>query len=161
TRVDELHPGDVIPSAERGLLIVTALEWTSRIETVYNFGVDEYHTYFVGELGAWAHNCIIHSVDKAISAGLVRAGGGTERILRAVEARFTQAKPSNLKDAIQALGDGAGDAGQGLGIAREFTAERIVYQHGGGLESHVFADGTTRVIHAAGEKLVTVWEYAP
>jgi len=57
TRVDHLNLGDLIPSAERGLLTVNALEWTPRIETVYNFGVDEFHTYFVGEIGAWVHNC--------------------------------------------------------------------------------------------------------
>jgi hypothetical protein len=57
TRVDELIPGDLVPSASNGLLTVSALEWTNRIEVVYNFGVDEFHTYFVGEVGAWVHNC--------------------------------------------------------------------------------------------------------
>jgi hypothetical protein len=57
TRVDELVPGDLVPSASNGLLVVTALEWTDRIEVVYNFGVDEFNTYFVGEIGAWVHNC--------------------------------------------------------------------------------------------------------
>lgn len=57
TRVDELVPGDLVPSAHSGLLQVVALEWTPTYETVYNFGVDEFYTYFVGELGAWVHNC--------------------------------------------------------------------------------------------------------
>ncbi|MEZ4458332.1 MAG: hypothetical protein R3E66_01125 [bacterium] len=36
---------------------LTDLEWTNRVETVYNFGVDEFHTYFVAAIGAWVHNC--------------------------------------------------------------------------------------------------------
>lgn len=56
TRVDDLVPGDLVPSATNGLLTVSALEWTDRTESVYNFGVDEFHTYFVGEVGAWVHN---------------------------------------------------------------------------------------------------------
>ena len=65
TRVDELVPGDLVPSATNGLLTVSALEWTNRIEYVYNFGVDEYHTYFVGEVGAWVHNCYTLLTDDA------------------------------------------------------------------------------------------------
>ena len=38
------------------MLTVVALEWTARVETVYNFGVDDFHSYFVGEVGAWVHN---------------------------------------------------------------------------------------------------------
>jgi hypothetical protein len=65
TRVDHLNPGDFIPSADRGLLTVTALEWTPRVETVYNFGVDEFHTYFVGAIGAWVYNCFYNSAKAA------------------------------------------------------------------------------------------------
>ncbi len=31
-------------------------ELDNEIVTVYNFQVDEYHTYFVGERGIWVHN---------------------------------------------------------------------------------------------------------
>ncbi len=57
TRVDELAPDDRIPSAFGGWLRVTSATWTQRVETVYNFGVEEYRSYFVGESGAWVHNC--------------------------------------------------------------------------------------------------------
>ncbi|WP_249755830.1 polymorphic toxin-type HINT domain-containing protein [Microvenator marinus] len=65
TRVDDLVPGDLVPSATNGLLTVSALEWTDRMEIVYNFGVDEFHTYFVGEVGAWVHNCFYNSIKDA------------------------------------------------------------------------------------------------
>jgi RHS repeat-associated protein len=57
TRVDELDIGDRIPSAYGGLLRVTSATWTQRVETVYNFGVEEFRSYFVGESAAWVHNC--------------------------------------------------------------------------------------------------------
>ena len=55
-RVDALELGNQVPSATGPLLTVVALEWTARVETVYNFGVDDFHSYFVGEVGAWVHN---------------------------------------------------------------------------------------------------------
>ena len=67
TRVDDLVPGDLVPSATNGLLTVSALEWTDRMEIVYNFGVDEFHTYFVGEVGAWVHNCLSHKISDIAS----------------------------------------------------------------------------------------------
>ncbi len=32
---------------------------SGRVETVYNFEVEGFHTYFVGEAGVWAHNLCI------------------------------------------------------------------------------------------------------
>ncbi|GEM_PF-2791554 len=55
TRVDELGPGDVVQSRGDDLEVVE-VERTQRFETVYNFTVSNYHTYFVGENAAWVHN---------------------------------------------------------------------------------------------------------
>ena len=49
--------GDEVPEPHGGTLRLVGAEWTERIETVYNFGVEDFHTYFVGDLGAWVHNC--------------------------------------------------------------------------------------------------------
>ena len=57
TRVDELSIGDLIPSADGTMLTLVSALWTHRIETVYNFGVEGFHTYFIGESEAWVHNC--------------------------------------------------------------------------------------------------------
>jgi hypothetical protein len=57
TRTDELSPGDRIPSADGGILVVAGVSWTGERTVVFNFGVEGYHTYFVGESGAWVHNC--------------------------------------------------------------------------------------------------------
>ncbi|WP_279638187.1 polymorphic toxin-type HINT domain-containing protein [Leptospira kemamanensis] len=52
----DLHPGDVALGANGQELVVTDITIDERAETVYNFEVDEYHTYFVGEVGVWVHN---------------------------------------------------------------------------------------------------------
>ena len=57
TRVDELALGDLVPSADGSLLTVVGATWTDRVQVVYNFGVEGFHTYFVGEHGAWVHSC--------------------------------------------------------------------------------------------------------
>ena len=57
TRVDALSLGDQIPTGQGGLLTVGRIHLTGRIENVHNFGVTDFHTYFVGEVGAWVHNC--------------------------------------------------------------------------------------------------------
>jgi RHS repeat-associated protein len=57
TRVDELRLGDRVPTSYGGWLKVTGATWTQREAAVYNFGVRGDHSYFVGESGAWVHNC--------------------------------------------------------------------------------------------------------
>ncbi|MCT8335633.1 polymorphic toxin-type HINT domain-containing protein, partial [Leptospira sp. 85282-16] len=52
----DFHPGDVALGADGKELVVTDITIEEREETVYNFEVEEYHTYFVGEVGVWVHN---------------------------------------------------------------------------------------------------------
>jgi RHS repeat-associated protein len=51
-----LQPGMRVPSAHGGWLRVSRATWRQSPETVFNFEVEEYHTYFVGGLAAWVHN---------------------------------------------------------------------------------------------------------
>jgi hypothetical protein len=52
----ELLPGDEVFTSRGGWLRVTGSIWLSEGQTVYNFEVDGFHNYFVGEAGAWVHN---------------------------------------------------------------------------------------------------------
>ncbi|MCG6146457.1 polymorphic toxin-type HINT domain-containing protein [Leptospira bandrabouensis] len=52
----DLHPGDVALGADGKELAITDITIDEREETVYNFEVEGYHTYFVGEIGVWVHN---------------------------------------------------------------------------------------------------------
>jgi hypothetical protein len=56
----ELEPGDLLPSHTGGWTPVEMTENTGKVETVYNFRVADYHTYFVGSaewgFSVWVHN---------------------------------------------------------------------------------------------------------
>ena len=52
----DLKAGDVTWTKSGKLLKITSIQIENRTEEVYNFEVDEFHTYFVTEVGIWVHN---------------------------------------------------------------------------------------------------------
>lgn len=52
----DLKPGDQVRLADGSKAFVTSVKKTEVIEPVYNFTVEGFHTYHVGELGVWVHN---------------------------------------------------------------------------------------------------------
>ena len=52
----DLTPGTELVSADGDRAIVITVLKTERIEPTYNFEVEGFHTYFVGESGVWVHN---------------------------------------------------------------------------------------------------------
>jgi hypothetical protein len=52
----DLEPGDLVISSGDGRLRVVGNSDAARTSTVYNFEVEELHTYFVGHGAAWVHN---------------------------------------------------------------------------------------------------------
>ncbi len=56
TQAKDLVAGDVALSANGARLQIVSIEIDDRSETVYNFEVEDFHTYFVGEVGVWVHN---------------------------------------------------------------------------------------------------------
>jgi hypothetical protein len=56
TQAKDLVSGDVALSADGAKLQIVSIEIDDRAETVYNFEVEDFHTYFVGEVGVWVHN---------------------------------------------------------------------------------------------------------
>ncbi len=59
TSTSDLVAGDLVPSAHGGWARVSSSTWEQRRATVYNFEVDDTHTYAVGEAGALVHNTCI------------------------------------------------------------------------------------------------------
>ncbi|HEX8706037.1 MAG TPA: polymorphic toxin-type HINT domain-containing protein [Myxococcaceae bacterium] len=51
-----LLPGQQVASASGGWLKVGTATWEQDRATVFNFEVEDFHTYFVGDAGAWVHN---------------------------------------------------------------------------------------------------------
>ncbi|WP_197031760.1 polymorphic toxin-type HINT domain-containing protein [Paenibacillus massiliensis] len=59
TYVKDLKVGDLLISSDGTKLAIDKIEKESREATVYNFEVEDYHSYFVSNLGIWVHNCDI------------------------------------------------------------------------------------------------------
>ena len=75
TKAIELRIGDVLHSDDGQRITVEGVADSGRVQTVYNFRVAEYHTYFVGSaewgFSVWAHN--------ADCSGELRLGGQQAR----------------------------------------------------------------------------------
>jgi len=75
----DLTPGTELVSADGDRAIVITVLKTDRIEPTYNFEVEGFHTYFVGESGVWVHNaCPVpqlagHVLDRMAQRGVVNA----------------------------------------------------------------------------------------
>jgi hypothetical protein len=84
--VGELHVGDVVRTDAGELLAVEAIEDSGRWERVYNWQVQDYHTYFVSASedapSIWAHNesCYHYTDEEGFegisSSGVIRASNG-------------------------------------------------------------------------------------
>ena len=57
-KAGELKVGDELLDSNGSILLLesTEIELTDEPTKVYNFKVEDYHTYFVGECGVWVHN---------------------------------------------------------------------------------------------------------
>ena len=53
TKAEDLLPGDEIFTSRGGWVKVGSASWTAHTQTVYNLEVGGFHTYFVGDVGAW------------------------------------------------------------------------------------------------------------
>jgi intein/homing endonuclease len=56
TFVKDLKPGDLLVQSDGNTLKIDSIELEHKQVTVYNMTVDEFHTYFVSDLGIWVHN---------------------------------------------------------------------------------------------------------
>lgn len=56
TLVQDLQVGDLLVSSDGTILVIDQIEKELRQETVYNFEVKDYSSYFVSKDGVWVHN---------------------------------------------------------------------------------------------------------
>lgn len=56
TYVKDLKVGDLLVQSDGNTLKIDNIELLHKQVTVYNMTVDEFHTYFVSDLGIWVHN---------------------------------------------------------------------------------------------------------
>jgi Pretoxin HINT domain len=71
----ELNAGAKVIGAKNKLLTVKASVRDKERHDTYNFEVADYHTYFVGTLGAWVHNAcrLLPEVNKAVNSNMAHA----------------------------------------------------------------------------------------
>ncbi|MFC5701645.1 polymorphic toxin-type HINT domain-containing protein [Cohnella faecalis] len=70
TFVKDLKVGDLLVQSDGNTLKIDSIELEYKHVTVYNMTVDEFHTYFVSDLGIWVHNtnkCTFRDVSKLSS----------------------------------------------------------------------------------------------
>ncbi|TGL50810.1 hypothetical protein EHQ59_12720 [Leptospira kemamanensis] len=112
----DLHPGDVALGADGRELVVTDITIDEREETVYSFEVDEYHTYFVGEVGVWVHNesysskfhgCRYNGVCDSITVKLSHADGSKSTL------EFNNTSQGNVAVYVAENGDVLSKGGDG------------------------------------------------
>jgi YD repeat-containing protein len=51
-----LELGDRVIATDDRVLTIASTTWRATTDTVFNLEVEDFHTYFVGESGAWVHN---------------------------------------------------------------------------------------------------------
>ena len=56
TGASDLKEGDVVELANGGEASISLIERLAERQSVFNFAVDGFHTYYIGELGVWVHN---------------------------------------------------------------------------------------------------------
>jgi uncharacterized protein YdaU (DUF1376 family) len=111
----ELRTDDRIVSSGGGTLRVASTTGIQRRATVYNFEVEDFHTYFVGQSAAWVHNRYedeIKDLDdriKKLKADEAGASGKRKRELRDEQKKLREQK-AELERQNKEAGDEAGDA---------------------------------------------------
>lgn len=71
---ENLHIGDLVQSLDKQPIVIVSIENDAERHTTYNFEVEDYHTYFVGDDGVWVHN---KCVTKRSADGRLRNADGT------------------------------------------------------------------------------------
>ena len=56
TNAAELSVGDAVSTLKSGALKVSSIATDAGTHTTYNFEVEDFHTYFVGDSALWVHN---------------------------------------------------------------------------------------------------------
>ena|GEM_PF-821553 len=69
TFVKDLEVGDLLVQSDGNTLKIESIELEHESATVYNMTVDEFHTYFVSDLGIWVHNT--SCMDSASAAKII------------------------------------------------------------------------------------------
>lgn len=73
TAAELLEPGHVLELQDRSEAVILSVIDNGDTANVYNFEVDGFHTYYVGEAGVWVHNTNCQLVANAVAGGKFEA----------------------------------------------------------------------------------------
>ncbi|WP_379143213.1 polymorphic toxin-type HINT domain-containing protein, partial [Paenibacillus sp. sgz500992] len=118
TFVKDLKVGDLLVQSDGNTLKIDSIELLHKHVTVYNMTVDEFHTYFVSDLGIWVHNtnCSVNSVTNLLGKMSEFTGSTREKLLSAVQ-------NGDLRSIVNELyrpGGKVGDGGTAAILTQEF-----------------------------------------
>ncbi|WP_127533294.1 polymorphic toxin-type HINT domain-containing protein [Paenibacillus kobensis] len=110
TFVKDLKVGDLLVQSDGNTLEITSIELLHKYVTVYNMTVDEFHTYFVSDLGIWVHNtngCLRpeakylkggkHGVNWTEGSALAKSSGIAQGQWSKADLEYAGAKASTLE----------------------------------------------------------------
>ena len=143
----QLRPGAQILQRSGGWIRLTGATWAQQRAAVYNFEVEGYHSYFVGNHGAWVHNTC---------AGAARGAAPSSRALgRAREAAGHVRPPESA--AHHLVAGGAGKAGparaalEKFGIGINDAANGVFLRQGvhSGIHTNAYYDAVNTALQKA------------
>jgi Pretoxin HINT domain len=143
TSAQHLQAGDLLFQLSGGWLRVGSATWAQERATVYNFEVENTHSYFVGELGALVHNSCWeklaeHVADRFPGKSKEKIIAYLERFASTVKGTPTNDGPTIWRKGLEILIHRPDDLVNGGGYffadtkaqARSYV-ERFILKHGG------------------------------
>lgn len=109
TYVKDLKVGDLLVQSNGNTLKIDSIELLHKQVTVYNMTVDEFHTYFVSDLGIWVHNtgpCINITAGKNFKSHFLDHKKILENALGTKYSKLKEDGPRFLADIGKMIDDG-------------------------------------------------------
>jgi hypothetical protein len=85
TPAQDLGSGDVVALVDGSTAVVTSVGGDDGLHQVFNFAVEQDHTYFVGALGVWVHNEYQTRWEEAANRAYEFGRGSPARLARTME----------------------------------------------------------------------------
>ncbi|HEX8612480.1 MAG TPA: polymorphic toxin-type HINT domain-containing protein [Telluria sp.] len=100
---ENLSAGTILELHDGTNATVTDIVDTGEIATVYNFEVDGFHTYYVGDLGTWVHNVNCKTAAEIAAIQRMAEKGRVASPAADMRRAYVQAKAELLKSEVSAL----------------------------------------------------------
>jgi hypothetical protein len=134
TNAGDLNIGDDITTLENGVVKVATIGSDAKTHTTYNFEVEDFHTYFVGESALWVHNmCELTGAgrralgnltdlkDTNAAAAILSRGGNGSIVRETLGDKFKDKTVGQIANAVGEGVEGAKKALKGIKDAKRLA----------------------------------------